>query len=164
VDLPPSEEVKAITQGDIDAAIVWEPFARQMQEGLGQNAISWPAQSGQDFYWLLVGSENTVSKKSSAIRAVLAALASAEDLVKNEPNEAKRIVAKQVGSNHMPELWETSGFTLSLSRPVILAMEAELTWMNTKQGVHGLKVPDLVDYIHFEALESVNPEKVKTLH
>ncbi len=163
VNLTPSEQVKAITQGDIDAAIVWEPFARQMQNELGKNAVSWPAQSGQDFYWLLVGTAETLTKRSSAIRSVLAALASAEDFMENQADEAKRIVASQIGSSHMPEFWETSHFTLTLSRPFVLAMEAELRWMNSIQGVQGFKVPDFVDYIHFEALESVNPEKVKTL-
>ena len=40
VDMPPSEEVKAISQGDIDAAVVWEPFATQMQKELGTNGVS----------------------------------------------------------------------------------------------------------------------------
>jgi NitT/TauT family transport system substrate-binding protein len=163
VDLPPSEEVKSIIRGDVDAAIVWEPFAKQMQEGLGQNAMSWSAQSGQDFYWLLVGTKDIVKRRSSAIQGVIAALVSAEDVIKKQRNEARRIVASQIGPNHMPELWETSGFTLNLSRPVILAIEAELTWMNSSQGVQEFKVPNLMDYVHFETLESVNPEKVKTL-
>jgi ABC-type nitrate/sulfonate/bicarbonate transport system substrate-binding protein len=162
-DLPPSEEVKAVIRGDIDAALVWEPFAGQMLEGLGKNAVSWSAQSGQDYYWLLVGADGTVRKRTSAIRGVLAALALAEDFVKNRRDEAKRIVASRIGSNHMPELWETSEFTLTLSRPVILAMEAELAWMNAGQRIQKFKAPDLVNYIHFEALESVNPEKTKTL-
>ncbi len=69
VDLPPTEEVKAITRGDIDAAVVWEPFARQMQKKLGTNGVSWSAQGGQDFYWLLIGTDDTLRKRSSAIRA-----------------------------------------------------------------------------------------------
>jgi ABC-type nitrate/sulfonate/bicarbonate transport system substrate-binding protein len=164
VDLSPTDEVKAITRGDIDAAIVWEPFAREMQNELGNNAVSWSAQSGQDYYWLLIGTDETLRKRSSAIRSVMAALAAAEDFMRNQPDEAKRIVASQIGSNHMPELWEASHFTLTLSRPFVLAMEAELYWINSSQGVQGFKVPDFVDYIDFEPLESVNPEKVKTLH
>ena len=36
VDLPPSEQVKAIILGDIDAAIVWKPFCQQMENELGK--------------------------------------------------------------------------------------------------------------------------------
>lgn len=164
VDLPPSEQVEAIARGDIDAAIVWEPFARQMQEKLADNAVTWPAQSGQDYYWLLVGTEDTLRKRSAAIRRVLAALASAEDFIKNNGNEAKRIVASQLGSAHMPDLWETSSFELTLSRPVVLAMESELRWMNSMNGVREFKMPDFLDVIYFDALKSVRPEKIKMLH
>lgn len=164
VDLPPSEEVKAIAKGEIDAAVVWEPFARQMQKELGTNGVSWSAQGGQDFYWLLIGTDDTLRKRSSAIRAVLAALASADDFIKAQREEARKIVAAQVGSNHMPELWETHGFTLSLSRPFVVAMESELRWLNSKQGVEEFNMPDFLDFIHFDSLNSVRPEKIQMLH
>jgi len=164
MDLPPSEQVKAITKGDIDAAVVWEPFPRQMRTELGANAISWSAQSGQDFYWLLIGTDNTLKKRSSEIRRVLAALALAEDFVKDQRDEAKRIVASQVGSNHMPELWQTSRFELSLGRPFVVAMEAEIRWMNYKQQIQQFKMPDLLDFISFDALNSVRPDKIQMLH
>ncbi len=164
VDLLPSEQVKAIVKGNIDAAVVWEPFPRQMQTELGDNARSWSAQSGQDFYWILVGTDDTLRKRPSEMCGVLAALALAEGFVKNQRDEAKRIVASQVGSNHMPELWQTSRFELSLSRPFVTAMEAEIRWMNSKQQIQGFKMPDLLDFISFDALNSVNPDKIQMLH
>jgi NitT/TauT family transport system substrate-binding protein len=135
-----------------------------MKNELGKTAVSWPAQSGQDFYWLLVGTDDTLKKRSSAVRGVIAALAAAEDFMKHQPNEAKTIVASQVGSNHMPELWETSRFDLSLSRPVVLIMESQLRWMNSGKGVQEFKMPDLLEFIYFDALNSVKPEKIKILH
>ncbi len=157
----PSEQLKAIMRGDIDAAIVWEPFARQMETELGENAISWPAQSGQDFYWLLVGTADTVKKRSSAIRGVLAALSSAEDLAREQRNEAKKIVASQIGSAHMPKLWEANRFALTLNRPLILAMEAQFRWIKSKEGIQGLKMPNFLDFIYFDALNSVRPDKIR---
>jgi len=164
VDLGPSEQVKAIAQGKIDAAVVWEPFDREIQKELGNNSISWSAQSGQPFYGVIVGTEDTLKRRSAAIRGVLTALVSAEDFIKNNRDEAKRIVASQIASNHTPELWKTAGFRLTLSRPIILAMESELRWMNSEQGVEKFKMPDLLDFIHFDALNSVSPEKIQMLH
>jgi NitT/TauT family transport system substrate-binding protein len=164
VDLPPSEEVNALAQGNIDAAVVWEPFARQMESELGKNGASWSAQCGQDFYWLLIGRDETIKKRPTEIRGLLAALASAEDFIRDHRDEAKKIVASQVGPKHMPELWETNGYTLSLSRPFLVAMEAEFRWMQTRQGVQEFKMPDLLDFIHFDALNSVRPEKIQMLH
>ncbi len=74
------------------------------------------------------------------------------------------IMATRIGPRHMPKLWDTTDFSLNLSRPFILAMEAELTWMNSREGKVEFEMPDFMKYIHFEPLESINPEKVKTLH
>ncbi len=164
IDLGPSEQVKAIVQGEIDAAVVWEPFDREIQKELGKNALSWPVQSGQPFYGVLVGTDATLKKRPAATCGVLAALISAENFTKNNQDDAKRIVASRIGSNHMPELWEASGFRLTLSRPVILAMESELRWMNSSQRVETFKMPNLLDFIHFESLSSVSPEKIQMLH
>jgi ABC-type nitrate/sulfonate/bicarbonate transport system substrate-binding protein len=164
VELSPSEQVKAIMQGDIDAAIVWEPFARQMVTELGNNAISWPAQSGQDFFWTLVGIDDALKKRSSAIRSVMAALCSAEDFANTQRNEAKKIVASQIGASHLPELWETNSFSLGLSRPLILAMESQFRWIKSKEGVRVFKMPDFLNFISFDYLNAVRPERVQMLH
>ncbi len=164
VDLQPSDQVQAIAKGNIDAAVVWEPFPLQMEKKLGANAVSWPAQSGQNYYWLLVARKETVTKRSHAIRCVLAALAEADEFVRNHRENAERIVASQLGSDHIPDVWEKTGLKMELSRPFVLAMEAEIRWMNSRHGAQTFRMPDLVDFIDFEALESLNPEKVKILH
>jgi ABC-type nitrate/sulfonate/bicarbonate transport system substrate-binding protein len=164
VDVSPSQQVKAIMQGDIDAAVVWEPFARQMETELGKNAISWPAQSGQDFFWTLVGTDDTLKKRSSAIRGVMTALCSAEDFANTQRNEAKKIVAAQIGASHLPELWETNSFSLGLSRPLILAMESQFRWIKSKEEVRVFKMPDFLNFISFDHLNAVRPERVQMLH
>lgn len=164
VDLSPSDQAKALTKGEIDAVVVWPPFADSIRDGLGANAISWSAQQGQDYYWLLVGVDDTLKKRSAEIRGVLAALASAEDFMKSQPDEAKRIVASELGSNVRPELWESAKFGLGLDRPCLLAMEAEFKWMQARHGTQGFKMPNFLDYIHFDALKSVRPDQVQMLH
>jgi len=164
VNLSPSEQMKAIMGGDIDAAVVWQPFARQMENELGKTAISWPAQSGQDFYWILVGIDDKLKKRAPAIRGVMAALAAADDFATNQSDQAKKIMASQVGPGHWPEIWEKNRFSLGLNRPFILAMEAQLRWIKDRQGDQGFKMPDFLDFIYFDALKSVKPEKIKIIH
>lgn len=164
VDLTPSEQIKAITEGEIDAAIVWAPFARDMENALGEKGVSWPAQSGQDYYWLLIATESTLNKRSSAIRKMLSALDASDDFLHNNRGETQRILASELGTRHTPEIWRDTDFDLTLSRPFLLAMEAELRWMKSSEGVHDFTMPDLLDFIHFDALQSVRPEKVQMLH
>jgi NitT/TauT family transport system substrate-binding protein len=164
VDLTPSEQIKAITEGEIDAAIVWAPFARDMENALGDKGVSWPAQSGQDYYWLLIGTESTLNKRSLAIKKMISALDASDDFLHNNRGETQRILASELGTRHTPEIWKDTDFDLTLSRPFILAMEAEFRWMKYSQGVQEFEMPDLLDFVHFDALQSVRPEKVQMLH
>jgi NitT/TauT family transport system substrate-binding protein len=164
VDLTPSEQIKSITEGEVDAAIVWAPFARDMENALGENGVSWPAQSGQDYYWLLIATESTLNKRSSAIKKMMSALDASDDFVHNNRDETQRILASELGTSHTPEIWKDTDFDLTLSRPFILAMEAEFRWMKSSQRVQEFKMPDLLDFVHFDALQAVRPEKVHMLH
>jgi ABC-type nitrate/sulfonate/bicarbonate transport system substrate-binding protein len=162
VDLTPSEQVIAITKGEIDALIVWEHFAAKAENELGTNVVSWPAQSEQDYYWLLACTAETIKNRSSSVHNFLAALALAEDFIKKQRHEAEQIVASQLGSNHTN--WKNHIFRLQLDRSLLLAMENQIKWMDARRTPARSNVPDLLDYIHVDALKSVNPEKVKTIY
>jgi NitT/TauT family transport system substrate-binding protein len=162
VDLPPSEQVTAITKGEIDALIVWEHFATKAKDALGTNAVSWSAQGENDYYWLLACTAETIKTRSSAIRNFLTALVQAEDFIKKQRHEAEQIVDSQLGSNHTD--WKNHIFRMHLDRSLLLAMENQIKWMDARRTAPRSKIPDLLDYIHVDALKSVNPEKVKTVY
>ncbi len=108
VNLLPSEQVKAVTEGDVDAVMVWEPFATMAKQELGSNAVSWEGQSGQDEYWLLLSTTGVIEKKSRALKRFLAALAKAEDFIKNNEIEAIGIMAKATGKPQFGRVMEES--------------------------------------------------------
>lgn len=164
VNLLPSEQVKAITEGEIDAALVWQPFAAAAERGLGANAVSWSAQSGLKDYWLLLSTNDVVEKRSRAIRRVLDALASAEDLIKKNDTKAMRIVAKELGAKFEDSLWQNHRFRLGLNRLLLLKIEAEATWIQARQRSRVFSMPDLLELMYFDGLKSVRPEKVELLH
>ncbi|MEW6111374.1 MAG: ABC transporter substrate-binding protein [Thermodesulfobacteriota bacterium] len=163
VDLMPSEQVKAIAKGDIDAIMVWEPFATMAKDELGTNAVSWPAQSGEDEYWLLLSTDEIVKKRSPAIERFLSALAWAEEFIRNNETEAIQLMGQQLGSRHKSSLWRNHNFRLGLNRPLIVKMEDELRWMKSSPGSRAPDMPDVLDFIYVDGLSSVSPEKVKIL-
>ena len=164
VNLMPSEQVTAITKGDVDAVMVWEPFATMAKQELGSNAVSWEGQSGQDEYWLLLSTTGVIEKKSPALRRFLAALSKAEDFIKNNDIEAMGIMQKQLESPNLAAVWRNNRFGLGLHRPLILKMEAELEWVIAGTGTGESDIPDLRDFVYFDALNSVDPTKNKLLH
>jgi ABC-type nitrate/sulfonate/bicarbonate transport system substrate-binding protein len=164
VNLLPSEQVKAVTKGDVDAVMVWEPFATMAKQEMGTNAVSWAGQSGQDEYWLLLSTVGIIEKKSRAIRRFLTALASAEDLIKSNEIEAIGIMEKQLENRNLVALWRNHRFGLGLHRPLIMKMEAELEWVKSGPVARQSDIPDLHDFVYFDALNSLEPTKIKMLH
>lgn len=52
VDVKPAQFVNAITSGEVDAIIAWQPYVSQMQNAV--SGVVWPAQSGQAVFGVLV--------------------------------------------------------------------------------------------------------------
>ncbi len=159
VNLLPSEQMKAVTKGDVDAVMVWEPFATMAKQELGSNAVSWEGQSGQDEYWLLLSTAAVIEKKSRALRRFLAALSKAEDFIKSNEIEAIGIMEKQLESRNLAALWRNHRFGLGLHRPLILKMEAELEWVKSGPNARQSDIPDLHDFVYFDALNSLETDK-----
>lgn len=163
VDLSPSEQVKAIAKGDIDACIVWEPYATQAKNELGTNGTVQSAQSGYGHFWILVSTVEKIQSKSSAIHRFVHALALAEEFIKDDKGKAEQIVAAQLGSNYTS--WEDHDFRLDLDRFLVISMENQLKWkLGNPKTPSGKILPNFLDYIYFDALQKVNPEKVRMMY
>ncbi len=84
VNLAPSEMVKAMADGTIDAAVSWPPYPAEMERQLGAKGARWPAQSGQDAYLLLLAKEGFLKKQPKAMERFLAALSETRrDMLRN---------------------------------------------------------------------------------
>jgi ABC-type nitrate/sulfonate/bicarbonate transport system substrate-binding protein len=164
VNLLPSEQITALTKGDVDAVMLWEPFATMAKQELGTNAASWEGQSGQDEYWLLFSTSEIIEKKSRPIRRFLAALSKAEGFIKDNDIEAMGIMQKQLERPYLASFWRNNRFGLGLHRPLILKMEAELEWVKSGPRTGQSDIPDLNNFVYFDALNSVEPTKIKLLH
>lgn len=166
VDLTPSEIVEAIAEGSIDATNIWGPNVEAIKERLGDNAISWPGQSGQDLHFLLVGRESWIEANAPLLERLLRALAEAESFVANRPNEAKQIMQRQFGysETYVERNWSKHEHLLGLSQGLILTMEDQARW-RMEQGLAGKdEIPNYLTFLHAESLEAVNPDAVTFAH
>jgi ABC-type nitrate/sulfonate/bicarbonate transport system substrate-binding protein len=164
VDLSPTEQIEAISEGRVDAVIVWEPFYSKIRSQLGENCAGWPVQSVQNNYWLLLGTAEGIGKRPQAIHKFVASLVSAEEFVKKRSAESMRIVARKLGSNHVESLWSRLQFVVGLDDSLSVIIKAEMRWMNPDLHAKDSDVPDILPYIYFDALKSVQPDKIKILH
>ena len=153
VNLFPSDQVIAVPKGEVDAAVVWEPFATSMANELGSNAVIFPAQSGQAYYWLLLGTEDRLKKRHRTVQNLVLSLISADEFLKKHRDEARKIVARKLGSNDLPE-WASIDFDVSNDHSLTLAMEAQIRWIDPSLVKRPSETPNLLKFIYFDALKS----------
>ena len=91
IDLTPTELVEAISKKEIDAIVIWPPHAYNLRNELGENAIGWSAQSGQEFFWLALTTKNNINEKQSALKKFLECLLKSENFLQENETQAKKL-------------------------------------------------------------------------
>ncbi len=158
----PAELVDAIVNGDIDAAVSFEPYVYQMRQKLGGNAIVWPANLGQHAHFSLVSNEITVKGHPEIVEAVLSSVLEAETYVNSHPEEAKRVAQKQTkfDDQYMEQDWQNHHFSVGLSQSLITSMEDETRWRVRRNLTDATDIPDFSKYISPDILYRLKPSAV----
>lgn len=152
----------AIVAGTVDAAVTNDPFAYQIKQALGKNAAEVPTQLNRNNNLLLISNEEAIKSKPAAIERFLAALVQAEEFIKANPQESKKIIAKQfsLDNDYLDQTWPKSTFALSLSQSLLIAMEEEARWVIANKLTDKTIVPNYTDFTYKDALRNVKLEAV----
>ena len=163
-NMPPSQYMQAITNGSIEALLTGN-FIDQIQERLGNNAVLWPTQNGQNSYYVMSCRSDWAAGHPVQINRFLKSLAQAEDYMINHPNEAKAVVQKRLNYTdaYMAKIWPKNEFSLTLDQSLVVAMEDEGRWMIANNLTTAKTIPDIRDHIYTKGLEGVLPESVNVI-
>jgi len=166
VDLAPSGIVDAISGGVIDVAVTWQPYVHEIEGRLKSNAVSWSAQAGLDHYFLLVSKAEWIKTHPSTIERFLRAVVQAEQFVKTNGEEARRIIALEFGytASYLDSVWKKHNFAVTLTQSLLSLMESEARWKIENRLTDKTKVPNYLEFIYFDGLEAVKPEAVTIIH
>jgi ABC-type nitrate/sulfonate/bicarbonate transport system substrate-binding protein len=165
VNLKPAEMLDAMVNGTIDAVITWEPYVTTIQKQLGSEAISFPAQEGQRYYWLMICTNETSTERPGMIRNVLAALVDAETYTQQNPEEAQQIVAGRLRMDptYIKSVWPKYDLIISLDQSLIIAMEDEARFAIQNNLTNKTEVPDYRGNMYRDGLDAVKPVAVTVI-
>jgi NitT/TauT family transport system substrate-binding protein len=165
-NLSPSQQVEAITRGELDAVVIWQPFNRQILQALGTNAVIFSAQSKQDFYWLLISKNKLIHEQPEVVRRFLSALLMAENFVKGNETESKKIAMRRLGFDmpYLESIWKNNKFNVSLPQGLLLTMEDQARWLISSGLTKKTEIPDFLDFVYMQGLETLKPEAVSIIH
>jgi NitT/TauT family transport system substrate-binding protein len=163
VDVPPAKMEEALVTGRVDAAIIWDLNLFAIKKRFGDSAVSWPAQSGQDYYWLLAAQEATIKARPPVVNRLLRAMAQAEDYAKSKPAEAQAVLVTRW--NRSPEylryIWQRMEFSTSLPQGLLTAMENEAKeQLSSMPAERRVAVPNYLDAIYLDGLQAVRAKGI----
>ena len=164
VDLKPSEIVRAILNGDIDAAFTWDPNVYNIKEELGDNAISW--RGSKDFYFVLITTKDWIENNPRAAERFLKSVLEADDYIKDNSEDSKEFVKNRFDYElgYMDYSWPKQEFGVILPQSMLIKFEAQARWAIENNLTDAVKVPNYLDFIYLDGLEAVKPEAVTIIH
>ena len=165
VYLPPEEIVESIISGNVDAAVIWQPFTYQTEQQFAGNSTTWSAQGGQHYYRVTFTREDIISDRPEVFRQYLRAIDDAETFLYSHEPEAKEIVRKYVNTTdeYLNMTWGADWFVLSLDQGLIPAMEDEARWMAEQNMTGGKTPPSYLDMIYQDPMREVKPSAVTVI-
>jgi NitT/TauT family transport system substrate-binding protein len=163
INIKSSDLAESLAKGKVDAIMTWEPHYYGIVKEAGNNAVVWPAQGGQDLYWLLVSREEVVKKRGATLEKLLRALAQAANFARENPEEVMEIIAQwtkvplaDLQAGRFPVAYD-----LSLDQSLLLAMEDEARWMINNKLTDQTRLPYFLNYFAAAPLAKVDPKAVK---
>jgi ABC-type nitrate/sulfonate/bicarbonate transport system substrate-binding protein len=162
IDLKPTQVEESLIKGDLDAVLIWDPYAYSIEKSLGSNAVIWPAQSGQMAYWLLIAWPEYVTGHPELIDRLLRSFNQAEQFAISNPGKAKQIVQTRLKADeaYVERIWPNTRLALSLDQGLIIAMEDQSRWMIGRDRVSNPQMPYYPSHVYRHSLERVNPASV----
>jgi NitT/TauT family transport system substrate-binding protein len=161
VNLKPQAMADALADGRVDAVMVWSPFSTAIEQRFGERIASFDGQSGQDFYYVILGRQDWLAQHPKVAERLMLALKWATDWMAAHPAEARTYLATKFKIEPAAIDVEARGsrFDVGLPQALLSAMEAEGRWLQ-EQGTPGELPANSLDLIAFEPLLAVAPETV----
>jgi ABC-type nitrate/sulfonate/bicarbonate transport system substrate-binding protein len=166
VYLKPNETVKALSEGKIDAGVNLFSYFDMIRKHHGGNMVSWSAQSGQDFYFLLITRGGVIKARPRVMTGLLKAVLEAETFLREHEREAQNIVAGALtlAPETVVNSWARTRFRVRLDQELLTLMEDEARWAIRNKLVDAQKVPNYLNLLYLEGLEKIRPEAVSVIH
>ena len=165
VSVPFAQSPSALANGTVDAVVTLQQYLNTIQSQLGNNAISWSVQSNQPYYSDQVCMNSWAASHPDLIVRFLKATIQAQNYAISNQKNAMAIVANRLNytSSYIDTVWPHFQFSVTLDQSQILAMQDEARWSISNNYTSATTLPNFINYIYTNGLESVKPDAVNII-
>ena len=164
VELLPEAAVAAIAKGEIDALVIFEPYAFTAVQMLGKDAQVLATKRISHTTFNVVIDRRIAGPRDAELGKMLRALDRANRFIRDQPVKAQAILRKrlQFDQNFVDWVWKDMEFRLSLEQSLISSLESQSRWA-VRAGFATAVTPNYLNYVHAAPLASVLPAAVSIL-
>jgi len=165
VNMRPGEMMDAFNKGTVEAVSIWQPFVNQLKRGLGEKHVVFYDERIYSDIACISASQEFLKKHPETVKKVLRALIRAEALVKENPDESRRLVSDflKIDKTILDETWGTLYFGVTLDQSLLVSLEDQTRWARENKLTENRETPKYLDYIYFDGLQSVKPDAVRII-
>jgi NitT/TauT family transport system substrate-binding protein len=166
LNLQQHQIVGALQEGRVDAVTAWQGNLAVLQQGKVPEARFFYGERLFRFRFNLVARQDYIKVHETTLRRVLVGLEQAMQFIREHPDQAKAIISRYTGFDPATSMrfYGPDDFDLKLDQAMILALDDQTRWAIKNGLVERQTVPNYLDYIHFDALQAVQPSAVTTIH
>lgn len=166
VHFKPTDLVETIVGGQVSAISAWNPHILKARKQLPDNHIVFYGSELYTATFNLAALDSYVDAHPDVIERALRALLRAAVFVKENPEQARAVLAKHIKLSKpmIDELWEIFNYDLTLDQSLITTMESQAKWAIR----HGLSeresLPNFLDVLYLDGMKTVKPAVVTVIH
>lgn len=166
VDLRTDAAINAFREGQIDAAVMYQPFLAKLEAEMGDRIKVFYGEDVYAFRFMLVGKPSYIDSHPQEVRQVLSALVAANQSLLANPVEARRAVGAvaKIDDATMAQLFEPEDYVVSLDQAMLLALDDQTRWAMQKGLVAPGPMPNYLNFMKYQNLEAVLPTAVTIVH
>jgi len=157
---------EALVKGEVDACVILARQYPKIKTELASNTVIWPLQKDDENFYILASRRNLIEKRPDTVKRFLRAIHVTETFYNKNPILAVDAISKV--SNIRREMLEISlpliRYELALPMALLIVMEDEYRWLIANRLIDRTKVPNFLNFFYFDALKSVNPDRVSIIH
>ncbi|MFZ3285673.1 MAG: NrtA/SsuA/CpmA family ABC transporter substrate-binding protein, partial [Telluria sp.] len=162
-DMQVDAYIAAFKGGEIDAAVVFQPYLAQLQRDMGQAISVFFGEDVYAFRFLLVGQPAYIQSHPQEVQRVLNALIQAKAAIHADPTGTGAMVAKAVGiaPELMATLFDPQDYDVTLDQGLLLALDDQTRWAIKSGLAKPGQVPNYLHHLAYRDLEAVSPSAVR---
>jgi ABC-type nitrate/sulfonate/bicarbonate transport system substrate-binding protein len=161
-DLPANEMSLALEQNQVDAIVVWEPFAYEATKNLGDEAVLLSSSNLYELTFNLLAKKQTTAINPEITLKVITALKQAVEYINANEAKAQDLLKARLGLDQqfIDWVWGDYRYDLALNRSLILSLENGARWAISRGLTDKKIVPDYRKLMNAEPLKIISPYSV----